>query len=181
MATEICSVACRSAASGGLFEPPAHKAMNKKYKIECLDSEKMSFADLFNRKREPSFADLEANFQPGPEKAARRPPDINKKGRQPFRRQRTMAEPQSQLDLHGLTAEEAEKKTRNYLLTQKKNGRSVIRIITGKGLHSPGQGGVLRDLVEQILLDGIKTGLLSGFNWEKQNKDRSGAVIVHLR
>ena len=92
-----------------------------------------------------------------------------------------MAEPQSQLDLHGLTAEEAEKKTRNYLLTQKKNGRSMIRIITGKGLHSPGQGGVLRDLVEQILLDGIKTGLLSGFNWEKQNKDRSGAVIVHLR
>lgn len=155
--------------------------MNKKYKIDCLDSEKMSFADLFNRKREPSFADLEAIFQPGPEIATRPSPDKNRKGQQSQRPQLTMTEPQSQLDLHGLTAEEAENKTRNYLLTQKKNGRSVIRIITGKGLHSPGKGGVLRDMVEKILLDGLKTGLLSGFNWEKQNKDRSGAVIVHLR
>jgi DNA-nicking Smr family endonuclease len=155
--------------------------MKKKYKIDCLDFDKMTFADLYDRKREPSFADLEADFQPDPDDSSQ--PAIDKKNqrRHPHQPQPVKIEPQSQLDLHGLTAEEAENKTRNYLLTQKKYGRSVVRIITGKGLHSPGQGGVLRDLVEQILLDGVKNGSLSRFNWEKQNKEQSGAVVVQLR
>lgn len=149
--------------------------MNKKYKIDCLDPDNSSFASLFGQPPRPSFAELEPHFQPNPE-AAR--PVEKKDGK---KRQAARIAPQSQLDLHGLTAEEAETKTRNYLLTQKRKGLTVVRIITGKGLHSPGQGGVLRDLVEQILRDGRKDGLLTSFFWEKRSKEKSGAVLVQLR
>lgn len=154
--------------------------MNKKYKIDSLGLEKISFATLFDQKSGPSFADLEANFQPDPADTSRLPTDKEKQRRRPSPKPARI-EPQSQLDLHGLTAEEAERKTRNYLLTQKKNGRSIVRIITGKGLHSPGPGGVLRDVVELILLEGKKNGLLTQFSWEKHYKEQSGAVLVHFR
>lgn len=154
--------------------------MNKKYKIDCLDAEKISFAALFDQQLGPSFADLEPNFLPDPD-SSRHPARKDSRGPRPYQGRPARIEPQSQLDLHGLTAEEAENKTRNYLLTQKKNGRSLVRIITGKGLHSPGQSGVLRDLVERLLLEGRENGLLVQFNWEKQNKERSGAVLVQLR
>ncbi len=155
--------------------------MNKKYKIDCLDPERITFAALFDLQPRLSFADLEADFPPDPETFSRPSTDKDSHGRQANRRRPARIEPQSQLDLHGLTAEEAEKKTRNYLLTQKKNGRSVVRIITGKGLHSPGPGGVLRDLVELLLLEGKEKGLLITFSWEKQTKEQSGAVLVQLR
>lgn len=155
--------------------------MHKKYKIDSLNPEKTSFADLFNQQHGPSFADLEPNYQPPDQLTFQQPAFEDKQERRPYHDRLGRIAPQSQLDLHGLTATEAENKTRNYLLTQKKNGRLVVRIITGKGLHSAGPPGVLRDVVEQILLEGRERGLLVRFNWEKQNKEKSGAVLVQLR
>ena len=158
----------------------ALSAMHKKYKIDSLNLEKTSFADLFDKQQGPSFADLEQDYQPALQ-PFRQPAFEGKQAKRRSLGQLARIEPQSQLDLHGLTAAEAENKTRNYLLTQKKNGRTVVRIITGKGLHSPGPNGVLRDLVEQILLQAREDGLLVRFDWEKQNKEKSGAVLVQLR
>jgi DNA-nicking Smr family endonuclease len=56
-----------------------------------------------------------------------------------------------ELDLHGRTAGEAERQVRDFILTSARtaSGR-VIRIVTGKGLGSPGQP-VLFPLVRRWL------------------------------
>ena len=156
-------------------------AMQKKYRSDCLDSEKLTFADLFEQRHGPSFADLEPQFQPAsvPEPISSSTGD-KRRTKGGVGRSAARIDPESQLDLHGMTAEQAETKTKSFLLTQKKRGRYVVRIITGKGLHSSGPG-VLRDLVELILLEGREQGLLRHFYWEKKTKEQSGAVLVQLR
>ena len=155
--------------------------MQKKYRPDCLDSAKLSFSDLFEPGQEASFADLEPQYQPDPRKApSSSSTSDQKRSRGEGQRHATEIAPESQLDLHGLTAEEAEKKTRSFLLTQKRRGQQTVRIITGKGLHSTGPG-VLRDLVELILHEGRQKGQLKHFAWEKRSKEQSGAVLVQLR
>ena len=62
----------------------------------------------------------------------------------------------SVLDLHGYTAKEAEDKTASYIKAAAKNGLQSLLIITGKGLHSEGEG-ILRDVVEALLIAFVKT------------------------
>ncbi|MFH7319696.1 Smr/MutS family protein [Desulfurivibrio sp. D14AmB] len=52
---------------------------------------------------------------------------------------RSYPPPQEELDLHGLTAEEAEKAIRRFVVRCREIRLTTLRIITGKGLHSPGQ------------------------------------------
>ena len=63
---------------------------------------------------------------------------------------RTMM-PQSTLDLHGYTLEEAEKAVKAFLDECVENKLRKISIITGKGLHSEDGKGVLRDAVSAML------------------------------
>ena len=87
--------------------------------------------------------------------------------------------PESQFDLHGMTAAEAEEKTNSYLLAQKQRGRKIVRIITGKGLHSNGPA-VLRDVVDIALLEAKGKGIIIEYRWEQKDKEKSGAVLVFL-
>jgi DNA-nicking Smr family endonuclease len=55
----------------------------------------------------------------------------------------------------------------------------MLRIITGKGLHSPGAP-VLPDVVEQKLHELKEKKLIKSFEWEKKRKSASGALLVFL-
>ena len=86
---------------------------------------------------------------------------------------------EDELDLHGHTAAEAEAKT-DFFISRAKNSRlKTIRIITGKGLHSP-QGPVLQGVVEAKLLEFRAQKKIIAYRWENNAKQKSGALIVYL-
>ncbi len=84
-----------------------------------------------------------------------------------------------QLDLHGFTSTEAELRVVDFLKSITSRGVKTVRIITGKGLHSP-TGPVLPDVVEGVLRVMLAQKKIKGFSWEKRIKEESGAVIVSL-
>lgn len=87
--------------------------------------------------------------------------------------------PQDELDLHGRTADEAEKQCTLLVKRALRKKLKTVRIITGKGRHSP-NGAVLPDVVEAKLREMKSRQLLSAFRWEKKEKQKSGAVLVYL-
>ncbi|MBW6440741.1 Smr/MutS family protein [Patescibacteria group bacterium] len=56
-----------------------------------------------------------------------------------------------ELDLHGLTKEEAREEVLDFLDEANNNGDKKVRIITGKGLHSENNKGILKEYVQSIL------------------------------
>jgi DNA-nicking Smr family endonuclease len=58
--------------------------------------------------------------------------------------------PEAELDLHGLTVDEASAKVRFFLRDVRYHGFLTVLIITGKGLHSS-DGPVLRQAMEKLL------------------------------
>ncbi|MBT4937094.1 Smr/MutS family protein [Candidatus Peregrinibacteria bacterium] len=56
----------------------------------------------------------------------------------------------SELDLHGLTQEEAKHHVKSFLLSSKEQGLKRVLIITGKGLHSPKEA-VLRNSIPTFI------------------------------
>lgn len=81
---------------------------------------------------------------------------IKEKGDVPEKREYTISQlrtmlPQATLDLHGKTQEEAEAAVKDFLNDCRGHKIRKISIITGKGLHSEGGVGVLRDTVSRIL------------------------------
>lgn len=87
--------------------------------------------------------------------------------------------PQEELDLHGLTAEEAEKAVFRFIGQCRELGLTTLRIITGKGLHSPGPP-VLPGITEAALLTLQNERHVRDFHWEKKRRGHGGAVIVYL-
>jgi len=88
--------------------------------------------------------------------------------------------PETQLDLHGCTAPEAEAKAMAFIIAAQRNGLRTLRLITGKGRHSQGRP-VLPDVVEQVAMELRKKRVVLSFHWEKKSKHKSGALILHLR
>ena len=81
-----------------------------------------------------------------------------------------------QLDLHGLTAAEAESAVRGFIdRSRRRQPGAVVLIITGKGTGSAA-GPVLRPAIQQLL----KTRL-SGYVEEWALDDSEGAFRVRLR
>lgn len=85
--------------------------------------------------------------------------------------------PQREIDLHGLTQEDAENIVQNAVRTMKKEGVSRLRIVTGKGLHSQ-FAPVLPNAIDDLLLKLKKEGLFSRIEWEKGEIRNSGYVDV---
>lgn len=85
-----------------------------------------------------------------------------------------------EVDLHGLTATQATRRARSFLHTQKLRGSHLLRIITGKGLHSEGPA-VLRDAIEAVVRELRGEKEIAGFWWESGKKETSGALLVRLR
>ena len=88
--------------------------------------------------------------------------------------------PQAELDLHGLTADPAGRRVRTFLAEAAIEKLKTVRIITGKGLHSDGPA-VLPDVTELVLQERKSAGLVVHYQWDKKNKQKSGAVIAYLR
>ncbi|MCK5475529.1 MAG: Smr/MutS family protein [Candidatus Pacebacteria bacterium] len=82
---------------------------------------------------------------------------------------------QMELDLHGLTKEEAREEVLDLLSEANLKGYNKIRIITGKGIHSEDNRGVLKEYV-QFMLDekGLK------YTDAKINEGGSGAINIEL-
>ena len=58
---------------------------------------------------------------------------------------------QANLDLHGLTGDEAVAETAVFLAGCKRNGVRCVRIVHGKGLRSPGREPVLKRRIRKLL------------------------------
>lgn len=87
--------------------------------------------------------------------------------------------PQRQLDLHGLTAIQADQRAEAFILTAHKDGLLTLRIIVGKGLHSA-SGAVLPDVVEDLLNRLKRDGSVMTCRWDKGVKRKSGSIVVYL-
>jgi DNA-nicking Smr family endonuclease len=87
--------------------------------------------------------------------------------------------PQEDLDLHGFTAIEADRKTDFFIRSARKRELFTVRIIVGKGLHSQGRA-VLPDVVEDRLAALKNEKEVLTIRWEKRQKSKSGSVIVYL-
>lgn len=81
----------------------------------------------------------------------------------------------AELDLHGYTQAEAKELLYEFLDEAQDYGYRRVRIVTGKGLHSPDGIGVIKELTETIL-----TQAGHRFVEAKLNEGGSGALIVTL-
>ena len=82
---------------------------------------------------------------------------------------------QAELDLHGLTKEEAREEVLDFLSEARVKRYNKIRIITGKGIHSENNQGVLNEYVQAILLEEDLE-----YCEAKMNEGGSGAIDVKL-
>ena len=82
---------------------------------------------------------------------------------------------EDELDLHGYYQEEAKDLVHSFLDNARNSKFKKIRIITGKGLHSGGEQGVLKELVENILR-------MQNLNFQdaKINEGGSGAININI-
>ncbi|KAI5123968.1 hypothetical protein M0805_006380 [Coniferiporia weirii] len=78
----------------------------------------------------------------------------------------------SEVDLHGLRAEEAIERTDKAILDARRKGINELRLIVGKGIHSQGQHAVLKPRIEELMQ---KHNIVAEI--DPQN---SGVLIVHL-
>ena len=84
-----------------------------------------------------------------------------------------------QLDLHGLTREEALEALHRFLHSAQKKGQKAVLVITGKGNHSPEEP-VLHQAVASWLRDSGRATVLE-FAPAPREMGGSGAYVVFLR
>ncbi len=82
---------------------------------------------------------------------------------------------EDELDLHGCYQEDAKNLVYEFLDNARNNKFKRIRIITGKGLHSDGEG-VLKELTQDIL-----RAQNLNFQDAKINEGGSGAINIKIR
>ena len=88
--------------------------------------------------------------------------------------------PERQLDLHKVTAQQANIKAESYIRTALRQGILTLRIIVGRGLHSFDGIAVLPDLIEELLKKLKQEGIVLWFELEGKRKSKAGAFIVYL-
>lgn len=86
--------------------------------------------------------------------------------------------PAAELDLHGLTRDEAVGRTRSFLAHAARQRWAAVVIVTGKGLHSSA-GPILRRAVEQLLDQ--SGGLVLEWGEAPRRFGGAGALVVFVR
>ena len=89
--------------------------------------------------------------------------------------QRGVLKPVENLDLHGLSREEALSRARAFLQQAARQSWPAVVIITGKGLHSPAAP-VLRQAIEQLLA--ASPALVREWMVAPRQYGGSGALVV---
>jgi len=87
--------------------------------------------------------------------------------------------PQDELDLHGYKFEEAVTAATDFISSSFSRGLRKIRIITGKGLHSPGGKSIIRPEIVNAVRNHSAVRE-ADFN-PKAKDGGSGAVIIILK
>lgn len=138
---------------------------------------RISISRLAEERDEVAFADLVDGTLTGERFEA----VMHEKGGAPFVRAAAPAAtvPEQQLDLHGMTEDEARRRTVYFLQNCHHQGLALVRVVTGKGLHSDGEA-VLPAAIEDTLLGLKSKGDIHSFQWEKGDRRRSGALLVYL-
>ena len=87
----------------------------------------------------------------------------------------------ARLDLHGLTADQAKDSVATFLKTERERGERCVKIIHGKGTHSPGGASVLRGELAAWVSQGPGAEHVAAFSSIHDADDTSGSVLVLLR
>jgi DNA-nicking Smr family endonuclease len=87
--------------------------------------------------------------------------------------------PQAVLDLHGETRIKAVAKVTSFMQASRHQGFQTVRIITGKGRHSPAAP-VLSETVEKSLRELKNSGVIQTWRWESKNRKKTGSVLVFM-
>ncbi|HPS28349.1 MAG TPA: Smr/MutS family protein [Candidatus Paceibacterota bacterium] len=92
--------------------------------------------------------------------------------------------PEEEIDYHlfgpGVTREEIELYTQSNLEDFKEEGLKIVRLVTGRGLHSP-HGPIIRPMVLAYLEKLMTKGEIKSYAYEKSmNGPNEGSIIVHL-
>jgi DNA-nicking Smr family endonuclease len=85
------------------------------------------------------------------------------------------------LDLHGMTQREAREAVVGFVRKAHKDGLDVLCIVHGKGHHSEGGQGVLRDAVVAALTETPAALRVLGFVTASEPLGGSGALLVELK
>ncbi|MBP5405690.1 Smr/MutS family protein [bacterium] len=156
--------------------------MSKKFNKNNDDS--MNFAEIFAGKdtkkdqKTESFADLLEEYSDIDFEIHKREKESSAEEQKEFFRPRSEnVLPEFQIDLHGLTQDEAEKVVETNVRAMKSGRIYKIRIVTGKGLHSKNSP-VLRNAIDILLRQLKKEGCCSKIEWDKKSVEESGQVDV---
>ena len=84
------------------------------------------------------------------------------------------------LDLHGLKVPDALRETEQFLREAQESGIESVRIVYGKGRHSPSGRGVLRDAVTGWL-DAHGRHLVRRYERRPDASGADGGIIVWVR
>ena len=85
---------------------------------------------------------------------------------------------QGQVDLHGLRTDEAREVLGSFIRETHKQGLRCVRVITGKGLGSPGKAPVLKDKVHRWL---VQKSEVVAFVQAQPSQGGTGALLVLLQ
>jgi DNA-nicking Smr family endonuclease len=91
-----------------------------------------------------------------------------------------VATPPPLLDLHGLGVRDALAATARFLAEARADGLTEVRIVYGKGRHSPGGRGVLREVIPRWLADEGRAWVESAAP-EPDARGEDAAIRVRLR
>jgi len=87
----------------------------------------------------------------------------------------------STCDLHGLGAEAARRRIQQFVGDSAIAGSRAVLVICGRGLHSSGEGPVLRDVAIQVLCGRQARAHVLGFSTAAPARGGEGALAILLR
>jgi DNA-nicking Smr family endonuclease len=88
---------------------------------------------------------------------------------------------QGHVDLHGMTADEAQPMVERFLVDAVKAGWRCVLIVHGKGLNSKDQTPVLKEKLKSWLARGRAATLVLAFTSARPHDGGAGALYVLLR
>jgi DNA-nicking Smr family endonuclease len=170
-------------------------------KRETSDEEKTLFRETFRdvrphlapaTKKPAAKKEPKESTQEEP-KPAPRLPTAGLDGRTSERLRRGQLEPQSRLDMHGMTEAAAHRALQRFLYTAHAQGARLVLVVTGKGLKQPGDDepfdlelhmrsrGVLRTMVPRWLKEAVLAPLVADVRTAHRRHGGTGALYIYLR
>jgi len=165
-------------------------------KREVSDEERTLFRDTFRDVRPhvpPAAEKPSEKTKSATKKILPRPAQTGVDGRTAERLRRGQLEPQSRLDLHGMTEAAAHRALAGFLQNARAQGLRLVLVVTGKGLKQPADDepfdlelharsrGVLKSLVPRWLKEPALSPLVAETRNAHRRHGGVGALYIYLR